>query len=73
MTKRNDPVHNPGLLAFPEDVHVGRMTSTPYMEVSVGITNIFTVLRLDYVWRLTYRDTPGADRHGLRLSLQFSF
>lgn len=73
LTKRNDPVHNPGLLAFPEDVHVGRMTSTPYMEVSVGITNIFTVLRLDYVWRLTYRDTPGADRHGLRLSLQFSF
>lgn len=73
LTKRNDPDLHPELPAFPADADVNRMTSTPYMELSVGITNILTVLRLDYVWRLTYRDTPGADRHGLRLSLQFSF
>lgn len=73
LTERNNPDLHPDLLAFPASANVGRMTSTPYMEVSVGLTNILTVLRLDYVWRLTYRDTPGVDRHGLRLSLHFSF
>lgn len=49
------------------------MTRTPYMELGVGIDNILTILRVDYVWRLSYKDTPGADRHGLRISLHFSF
>ena len=49
------------------------MTNTPYMEVGVGIDNIFRILRLDYVWRLTYRSVPGVDKGGLRLALHFSF
>ena len=43
------------------------------MEAGIGIDNIFTCLRLDYVWRLTYRDLPNISRSGLRISLHFSF
>ena len=49
------------------------MGKTPYMEIGCGIDNILTFLRVDYVWRLTYRDTPGVDKSGLRISLHFSF
>ncbi|MDE5658357.1 MAG: hypothetical protein K2I25_04875 [Muribaculaceae bacterium] len=49
------------------------MTSTPYMEIAAGIDNIFKILRIDYVWRLTYRNTPGVDRSGLRIALHFNF
>lgn len=49
------------------------MGKTPYMEVGVGIDNILTFLRVDYVWRLTYRDAPDIDKSGVRISLHFSF
>ncbi len=49
------------------------MGSKPYVEVGAGIENILKVLRLDYVWRLTYRDLPGIDRSGLRISLHMTF
>lgn len=45
----------------------------PYMEVSVGIDNILTVLRIEYVFRVTYRDTPGADLGGVRIAVHASF
>ena len=31
--------------------------STPYVEAGVGLSNIFKILRVDAVWRLTHRDT----------------
>ena len=43
------------------------------MEASVGLDNIFTFLRVDYVWRLTYRNRPGIDRGGVRIRLHFNF
>ena len=49
------------------------MTSTPNMELGVGIDNILTFLRLDYTWRLTYRHTPGAPNGGLRVAFHFTF
>ena len=49
------------------------MGRTPYMEIGVGIDNILTFLRLDYIWRLSYRDKPGAPDSGLRFSLHFAF
>lgn len=35
------------------------MGDKPYMEIGVGLDNILTFLRLEYFWRLTYRDKPG--------------
>lgn len=73
LSNKNNPEYNPQLYRFPGDANVHPMGKTPYMEIGCGIDNILTILRLDYVWRLTYKDLPGIDKHGLRLSLHFSF
>lgn len=73
LTSKNNPENNPELYRFPADAGISRLTAKPYMELSAGIDNILTFLRVDYVWRLTYRDTPGISRGGVRLSLHFTF
>jgi hypothetical protein len=45
----------------------------PYMEAGLGIANIFNVLRIDGVWRLTYRDNPDIPKFGLKASLELKF
>ena len=45
----------------------------PYMEVGVGILNIFKFLRLDYIWRLNYTENPNVEKSGLRFNLDFYF
>lgn len=73
LTSKNDPELNPGLYRFPTDAAVSRLSAKPYMELSAGIDNILTILRVDYVWRLTYRNLPGISRGGVRISLHFTF
>ncbi len=73
LKNSNNPANNPELLKFPEMNNCLPMDKTPYMELGVGVDNIFTCLRLDYVWRLTYLDRPGIDRRGLRIQLHFTF
>lgn len=73
LSDKNNPEYNHWLPRFPVGANPVSMTSTPYMEVSAGIDNIFKILRVDYVWRLTYRNTPGVDRSGLRIALHFNF
>ena len=72
LTDKNNPALNPeGLYRFPEGSYT--FDKTPYMEVGVGIENIFKFLRLDYVWRLTYRDHPGIQERGIRFRMKASF
>lgn len=74
LNNRNLPSLHPELLQYPSDANVTRMTSTPYMEASVGIENILRCLRLDYVWRLSYLDVPySIDRRGLRVAMYLTF
>lgn len=73
LSRRNNPAENPALFRFPEVSHTSRMTHTPYVEASVGVDNIFKMLRVDYVWRLTYRDNPGIDKSGVRIALHVTF
>lgn len=73
LSKKNDPALHDNLFRFPSDADAMKMGKTPYMEFSAGIDNIFTILRVDYVRRLSYRDTPGCDRDGVRISLHFTF
>ena len=73
LSDKNNPAYNNNIYLFPANSHALKMRSTPYMELGAGIDNIFSVLRVDYVWRLTYRDTPGVSRGGLRVSLHFTF
>ena len=73
LRKKNNPEYNPELYAFPEGAICMPMGNKPYMEIGVGLDNIFTFLRVDYIWRLTYRDTPGVNRSGVRIQLHFTF
>ncbi len=73
LSRRNNPEYHPNLFRLPEDSNTKIMGDTPYMEISAGIDNIFKILRIDYVWRLTYLHTPGTDRSGLRVALHFNF
>ncbi len=73
LTKRNNPAYNMDLYKFPSDASTHIMGKVPYMELGVGIDNILSILRVDYIWRLTYRHHPDIDRSGLRVSLHFSF
>ena len=73
LSRKNNPEYNSDLYRFPADAATVPMGKKPYMEIGVGLDNILTILRVDYIWRLTYRDRPGIDKSGLRVSLHFSF
>lgn len=45
----------------------------PFVEAAIGVENIFKVLRVDFIWRLTYLDNPNIVKYGLRAKLQFEF
>ncbi len=75
----NRPTPGNGLLRLPVDPTTGipisyALGSKPYMEASIGIANIFKVLRVDFVKRLTYLDNPNApNRVGIRFRMKFDF
>ena len=73
LSDKNDPANDPTLPQFPPNAECRKMGKRPYMEVGVGLDNILTFLRVDYVWRLNYHDTPGADKSGIRVQMHFTF
>lgn len=73
LTRKNDPEYNDNLYRFPGQGVTEAMGRKPYMEIGVGIDNILTLLRVEYIWRLSYRDKPGCPDSGLRFSFHFSF
>lgn len=71
LTDKNNPTLTPGLFLLPDGTQpLGR---TPYMECSVGLENIFKILRIDYYRRLTYLDHPDIKKGGIRIALRFTF
>ncbi len=46
---------------------------TPYVEAVVGIHNIFKVLHVEYVRRLTYIDRPDVNKWGIRFMFRVTF
>lgn len=73
LTDKNNPWKQADIPQFPADSNTRLMGRKPYMEIGIGLDNILTILRVDYVWRLSYRDLPGCDRSGVRIALHFSF
>ena len=60
-------------LLFPEGMS---SVDDPYVEMGVGIENIFKLFRVDCVWRLTHRDPkPGQDvqNFAVNVSVQLKF
>jgi hypothetical protein len=45
----------------------------PYIELGYGIENIFRVLRIDAIHRMTYLDDSEGDKFAVKFSFQFSF
>lgn len=71
LTDKNNPTLTPGLFLLPNGTQP--LGSTPYMECSVGLENIFKILRIDYYRRLTYLDHPDIKKGGIRIALRFTF
>jgi hypothetical protein len=73
----NNPNYNTELLKFPADKANIPTTFTlnkqPYIELSAGISNIFKLIRVDFVKRLTYLDNPGVSSWGIRARTKFDF
>lgn len=45
----------------------------PYTEVSVGLENIFKLIRIDAIWRINYLDNKEANRLGIRAGMRLTF
>ena len=76
LTDKNNPYLEQNkddelLYVFPEDTRM--MTHDPYMEVVVGVHNIFKCLEVDYVRRLTYTHFPGISKNGIRFGFNLMF
>ncbi len=71
---RPNPANTGNLYKFPyENDEYHYLNGKPYVEVAVGIENIFRVLRVDYVRRITYTDLPGIDKNGIRIQFHIQF
>jgi len=76
LRDENNPAINPDQMRFPLTkglTSTYALGSRPYVETSVGIYNIFSIIRLDLVKRWTYLQHPGISDVGLRISTNFNF
>ena len=47
------------LMQFPMGMRP--LDGVPYVELGAGVSNIFRLLRVDFIWRVTHREVPGPD------------
>ncbi len=73
LSPKNNPDFNKDLFVIPSEVHTTLMSNVPYMEASVGVDNIFSIFRLDAVWRLSYRNAFDAPNWGIRAGFHVTF
>lgn len=77
LRNENNPSYNKDLFAWQRnaDNEISSFTfgDKPYMEASVGLANIFKVLRVDYVQRLNYLNHPNISNWGIRARIKVDF
>jgi hypothetical protein len=80
LTDKNNPyvrTGDPELFRFPmrggEPSAFVMDPKVPYMEISVGVYNVFKLLHIEYVRRLNYLDHPGINRDGVRFMILMRF
>lgn len=83
LTDPNNPELNSALVQLPTNEDGTPATflfgDEPYIEASIGVSNIFKVVRLDLVKRMTYLDNPnipqlwGVKGLGVRVRFKFEF
>jgi hypothetical protein len=74
----NDPAKTQGQMKWLTDPETGdpitfSLKGTPYIEVSAGLANIFKVIRVDVVKRVTYLENPVVTPIGVRVKVRFEF
>lgn len=77
LRSENNPANNPELYRFltnPDGTSATySLNKEPYMEGSVGIANIFKLLRVDLVKRFNYLDNPNVSEWGIRARVKLDF
>jgi hypothetical protein len=77
LRDENNPAYDQSLLLFPTTANGVATTyilnKEPYMEGSVGVGNIFKLLRVDLVKRFNYLDHPVVSEWGVRARVKFDF
>lgn len=77
LSSLNDPSKQPDLLKFPVNAQgkptTFALTRGPYVEGSIGISNILKYFRVDLVHRFTYLSNPNVAPWGLRVKGKFDF
>jgi hypothetical protein len=73
LSDKNSVTSTTALLRSPEG-----MTSLekPYIEVGVGVENIFRLLRFDFIWRATHREHKSVykvDKYAFNVSIHLKF
>lgn len=72
--KNNNPDYNANLFRFPTDINGVPLTYTlekkPYIEASVGLSNILRIFRVDLIKRFTYLDHPHVSEWGVRVQFR---
>jgi hypothetical protein len=70
----NNPEYQSDLFLFPTDNAGIPLTYTledkPYIEGSLGLSNIFRILRVDFIKRFTYLDNPNVADFGVRVQFR---
>jgi hypothetical protein len=77
LTDKNNPykLENQGsskLMYFPDGCYIMN-PQKPYLEMVVGIHNIFKLIHVEYVRRLTYLDLPTSEKWGIRYIFRLTF
>lgn len=49
------------------------LNKKPYVEAGLGVENIFKILRVDFLWRMSYLENPNISKFGIRGSFQLTF
>jgi hypothetical protein len=74
VSDRNNPEYHDNLLKFPSDPNGVPLTYTldnkPYVEASVGVSNILRIFRIDLIKRFTYMSNPNVDETGIRIQFR---
>ena len=77
LSDKNNPylehnIGNPIVMYFPEGCYVID-PKRPYMELTLGIHNIFKLIHVEYARRLNYNELPTAHKHGFRFMVRTTF
>ncbi|MBO9672409.1 MAG: carboxypeptidase-like regulatory domain-containing protein [Sphingobacteriaceae bacterium] len=77
LRNENNPNFQTGLYRLPVYENGAQRTyalgNQPYMEGSVGVGNIFKLLRVDLVKRFNYLNNPEVSEWGIRARVKFDF